>query len=123
MGTLKLVVNNTVTNEAEIAGEFVKDNAPALAEDVFLFILGRISYDALKTACQTQLANWWELGISGGTPDNQYESIYWYLLFLVESRREDELLGNRYINQRVKECACYLINKGKLPRFARGIRP
>lgn len=62
MGTLKLVVNNTVTNEAEIAGEFVKDNAPALAEDVFLFILGRISYDALKTACQTQLANWWSLG-------------------------------------------------------------
>lgn len=125
MSTLKLVVNNSDSDAGseERAGEFVEHNAPVLASETLMFILGHASHDELLATCQQQLVDWWALGIAGGQSASDYESVYWYLLFLVESRRDFELLGNRYINQRAKECACYLINKGKLPRVAHGIRP
>ncbi|CZF81653.1 MULTISPECIES: hypothetical protein [Grimontia] len=120
---LKLVADNPETNNDELAGEHVRQHAPAFAADVIRYILHQASYDNLVNSSQNQFMDWWQLSISGGPSEDDYESVYWYLLYLIESRREDELRGNRFVNQRLKECACYLINKEKLPRFARGIRP
>ncbi|USH01833.1 hypothetical protein K6Q96_13285 [Grimontia kaedaensis] len=120
---LKLVADNPEQKNDELAGEHVRQHAPAFATDVIRYILQQSRYEDLKVSCRNQFLEWWQLSISGGPPEDDYESVYWYLLYLIESRREDELRGNRFVNQRLKECACYLINKGKLPRFARGIRP
>lgn len=120
---LKLVVDNTEQHHNELVGEHVKTHAPAFAAQVIRFILRQSSNEELNTACRNQFLEWWKSSLPSGSPDDDYESVYWYLVYLIESRREDELIGNRFVNRRLKECACYLINKGKLPRFARGIRP
>lgn len=120
---LKLVADNPGLNHKVLAGEHVKSHAPAFAEQVIRFILRQSSYQELNTCCHKQFLEWWQSSLPSGSPADDYESAYWYLVYLIESRREDELVGNRFVNRRLKECACYLINKGKLPRFARGIRP
>lgn len=87
MSTLKLVVNNSDSDAGseERAGEFVEHNAPVLASETLMFILGHASHDELLATCQQQLVDWWALGIAGGQSASDYESVYWYLLFLVES--------------------------------------
>ncbi|MDD1792677.1 hypothetical protein L4D06_14275 [Enterovibrio makurazakiensis] len=121
---LKLIADNPDpdVNEA-IAGQHIKTYAPAFASEVIRFVLRQAPYEELKQCCQQQFVDWWKLSMPSGSPSDPYESVYWYLLYLIESRREDELRGNRFANLRVKECACYLMNKEKIPEYARGIRP
>ncbi|MEZ8141599.1 hypothetical protein A1OO_03715 [Enterovibrio norvegicus FF-33] len=121
---LKLIADNPEPeiNQA-LADEHIHTYAPAFAAEVIRFILRQSPYDELKDICRQQFIDWWKLSMPSGSPKDNYESVYWYLLYLIESRREDELRGNRFANRRVKECACYLMNKGKFPDYARGIRP
>ncbi|MDD1783462.1 hypothetical protein LRP49_20010 [Enterovibrio sp. ZSDZ35] len=120
---LELIANNPEQNNGHFAGEHIGKYAPAYAADVIRFIIRQSDYDELVVSTKKQFTDWWQLAISSGTPESSYESVYWYLVYLIESRREDELRGNRFVKQRIQECACYLINKGKIPNFAHGIRP
>ncbi|SKA47101.1 hypothetical protein [Enterovibrio nigricans] len=120
---LELITNNPEPNNEHFAEEHIRQYAPAFAADVIRFIIRQSDYDELRASSQKQFKDWWQLAIPGGTPENTYESVYWYLLYLIDARREDELRGNRFVKQRIQECACYLINKGKIPNFAHGIRP
>ncbi|MGF1707641.1 hypothetical protein [Enterovibrio baiacu] len=120
---LKLVADNPENNDKQAAGEHIRQYAPAFAAEVVRFMIRQSDYDELKESVKQQFLDWWQLSLPSGPPEDQYESVYWYLIYLIESRQEHELRGNRFVKQRVQECACYLINKGKVPDFARGIRP
>ncbi|WP_097357318.1 hypothetical protein [Candidatus Enterovibrio escicola] len=120
---LKLVADNFEENDTHCAVEHIAKYAPAFASDVICFIIRQSNFQTLSTSIRNQFYDWWQLSLPSGSTENIYESVYWYLLYFIESRREDELRGNRFVKQRIKECACYLINKGKTPDFARGIRP
>ncbi|KKC98961.1 hypothetical protein [Photobacterium halotolerans] len=119
---LKLVSSTPDVPTEQIANH-IADYAPALAISMLGTINGDTSYDSLKKTCTEHLHDWWMLSIPSGTPDNTYESVYWYLLHLMESLEEHQLLGNCFIQFRVTAGAKFLLGMGEAPDKMQGIRP
>ncbi|QUJ66773.1 hypothetical protein KDD30_11525 [Photobacterium sp. GJ3] len=119
---LKLVSSQPDVPTERIA-RHVADHAPALALSMLGTLEGSTSYDSLKKTCTEHLHDWWQLSVPSGTPASGYESVYWYLLHLMESLEEHQLLGNCFIQFRVTAGAKFLLGMGEQPEKMQGIRP
>ncbi|MCW8328092.1 hypothetical protein MD588_04655 [Photobacterium sp. SDRW27] len=107
----------------ELVNQHIADYAPALALSALATLSGDVSYDSMTKTCTEHLHDWWKLSVPSGTPDDSYESAYWYLLHLLESLEEHELLGNNFIQFKVTATAQYLLGLSSHQKNMQGIRP
>ncbi|MCQ1057078.1 hypothetical protein LRP52_03190 [Photobacterium sp. ZSDE20] len=119
---LKLVSSNHATH-AELISQHIADHAPAIALSALGTINGDVNYDAMKTTITEHLHEWWLLSVPSGSPDDHYESTYWYLVHLLESLEEHELLGNNFLQYKVASAAQFLLGLGERQEKMQGIRP
>ena len=108
---------------SELVNQHISDYAPALALSALGTLGGEVSYDSLSKTCTEHLHDWWQLSIPSGTPASNYESAYWYLLHLLESLNDHELLGNAFVQFKVTATAQYLLGLGSHQEKMQGIRP
>lgn len=108
---------------SELVDQHITDYAPALALSALGTLSGDVSYGSLTKTCTEHLHEWWKLSVPSGTPANSYESAYWYLLHLLESLEEHQLLGNHFIQFKVSTTAQYLLGIGSHQDKMQGIRP
>ncbi|KLV05945.1 hypothetical protein ABT56_10500 [Photobacterium aquae] len=101
----------------------IEEYAPAIAISALGTIYGDVDYESMKITVTEHLHDWWKLSIPSGSPQNNYESTYWYLMHLLESLEEHELLGNNFIQYKVSCAAQYLLGIGDRPANIQGIRP
>ena len=119
---LKLVSSQPDTS-AELISQHIADHAPAIALSVLGTINGSVNYDSMKITVTEHLNDWWELSVPAGSPDDHYESTYWYLIHLLESLEEHELLGNNFMQYKVSSAAQFLLGIGERQDKMQGIRP
>lgn len=108
---------------SDIISQYVADHAPALALSALGTISGNVSCTSLKHTCTEHLHEWWKLSVAAGTPNDKYESVYWYLLQLLEALEDYQLLGNSFIQFKVTSSAQFLLGIGPVPEKMQGIRP
>ncbi|WEM41713.1 hypothetical protein PTW35_13960 [Photobacterium sp. DA100] len=108
---------------ASLISQHIADHAPAIALSALATISGNVNYDAMKTTVTEHLHEWWKLSVPSGSPDDHYESTYWYLIHLLESLEEHELLGNNFMQYKVSSAAHYLLGVGERQAKMQGIRP
>ncbi|WP_299015902.1 hypothetical protein [uncultured Photobacterium sp.] len=108
---------------SELVNQHIADYAPALALSALGTLSGNVSYSSLQKTCTEHLRDWWKLSVASGAPANSYESGYWFLLHLLESLEEHELLGNNFIQFKVTTTAQYLLGLAEYQEKMQGIRP
>ncbi|MBC7003963.1 hypothetical protein BIZ37_15470 [Photobacterium sp. BZF1] len=119
---LKLVSSQPDTS-AELISQHIADHAPAIALSVLGTINGSVNYDSMKITVTEHLNDWWKLSVPSGSPSDHYESTYWYLIHLLESLEEHELLGNNFMQYKVSSAAQFLLGIGERQDKMQGIRP
>ena len=107
----------------EVVSQYIADYAPALALSALGAMSGDVSYTSLQHTCTEHLHEWWKLSVAAGTPNGKYESVYWYLLQLLETLEDYQLLGNSFVQFKVTSCAQFLLGVGPAPEKMQGIRP
>ncbi|ELR65201.1 hypothetical protein C942_01773 [Photobacterium marinum] len=118
------LISSRPDTSSELIDQHIADYAPALALSTLATLSGEVSYDSLKKTCTEHLSDWWKLSVpSGSSPSNHYESGYWYLLHLLESLEEHELLGNTFIQFKVSTTAQYLLGITEYQNKMQGTRP
>ncbi len=108
---------------AELISQHIADHAPAIALSALGTINGNVNYDSMKVTVTEHLHEWWKLSVPSGSPDDHYESTYWYLIHLLESLEEHELLGNNFMQYKVSSAAHFLLGIGERQEKMQGIRP
>ncbi|MDX1302438.1 hypothetical protein [Photobacterium sp.] len=108
---------------SEVVSQHISDHAPALALSALGVISGEVSCPSLKRTCTEHFHEWWKLSVAAGTPNGKYESVYWYLLQLLETQEDYQLLGNSFVQFKVTSCAQFLLGIGPAPEKMQGIRP
>ncbi|PSW19624.1 hypothetical protein C9I98_11990 [Photobacterium sanctipauli] len=119
---LKLVSSQPEVPSEQIS-QHIADYAPAIALSALGTVNGDVNYDSMKVTVTEHLHDWWKLSVPSGTPDDNYESAYWYLVHLLESLEEHELLGNNFMQFKVTSTAQYLLGVGEHQTKMQGIRP
>lgn len=119
---LKLVASNSEPPSAHIR-QHITDYAPAIALSALGTITGEVHYESMKLTVTEHLYDWWKLSVPSGPPQDSYESAYWYLVHLLESLEEHELLGNNFMQFKVMAVAQYLLGVGDHQAKMQGIRP
>ncbi|UTV27109.1 hypothetical protein [Photobacterium atrarenae] len=119
---LKLISSQPEPSSQQV-DQHIADYAPALALCALGVLCGEADYDTLKKTCTEHLHDWWKMSVPAGTPANRYESAYWYLLHLLESLEEHQLLGNHFIQFKVTTTAQFLLGVGEHQKKMQGIRP
>ncbi|MGF1685958.1 hypothetical protein L4C36_04595 [Photobacterium japonica] len=119
---LELVVSNREPPSHRIQ-QHIADHAPEIALSALGAITGHVPYSALKNTITDHLFTWWRLSVPAGPTQDSYESTYWYLIHLLESLEEHELLGNHFVQFKVSTAAHFLLGLGDRPEKTQGIRP
>lgn len=119
---LELVVSNSEPPSHHIR-QHIDDHAPELALCVLGVTNGHVPYTALKTTVTEHLYAWWRLSVPAGPAQDSYEATYWYLVHLLESLEEHQLLGNHFLQFKANNAAQFLLGLGERPEKAQGIRP
>ncbi|MGF1699268.1 hypothetical protein L4D09_02985 [Photobacterium makurazakiensis] len=108
---------------SEQISQHIADYAPAIALSALGTVNGDVYYESMKVTVTEHLHDWWRLSVPSGTPISDYESAYWYLIHLLESLEEHELLGNNFMQLKVTSTAQYLLGVGEHQDKMQGIRP
>ncbi|KLV11081.1 MULTISPECIES: hypothetical protein [Photobacterium] len=117
------IVSSRPELPTEQISQHIDDYAPAIALCALGTISGEVSYESMKKTVTEHLHDWWKLSVPSGTPKDGYESTYWYLVHLLESLEEHELLGNNFMQFKVSCAAQYLLGLTERQDKMQGIRP
>ena len=103
---------------------FIKQKAQQLVYFVQKLIENELPYEEVHLFTWDILEEWSTLNKEHLKDINDYESVFWYLFFIIQFEEQHDLISNKSLRLKVKKCCDYLITPQLIvPQNCIGIRP
>lgn len=103
---------------------FIKKKAEQLVYVVNKLMSQSIKYDEVHLITWDILEEWATLDKTQQQETCDYESVFWYLFFIIQFEEESDLIQNKQLRLKVNQCCNYLLDPTlAVPNGCVGIRP
>jgi len=101
---------------------FIKQKAQQLVYFTNQLINQSIPFDEVHIVTWDILEEWSKINKEQQIDD--YESVFWYLFFIIQFEEETDLIQNKQLRVKVNKCCNYLMDPSlPIPQNCIGIRP
>lgn len=103
---------------------FINQKAQQLVFFVKKLIEKAIPYEEIHLFTWDILEEWSKLDKEHLNNINNYESVFWYLFFIVQFEEPNNIIQHKALRERVNQCCNYLIDPTlNVPKDCVGLRP
>ncbi len=103
---------------------FVEQKAPQLIYFINHFLTHSITFRELEIFAWDILEEWNNIECDNKSHPTDDESVFWHLLYLLQSENEESLLKDMGVKEQVTKCIHYLSEESSdVPNGCVGVRP
>ena len=103
---------------------FVSQKSPQLVYFISHFLTHAVSFHEVQIFAWDILEEWNSIDCNKQQQPCDNESVFWHLLYLLQSENEDSLLNDPALKTQLTKCSQYLIqDNSSVPSGCVGVRP